>query len=78
MIIKTTNTGLTVKFTKREIENLDNPKKYKMKNYYTEMEIWGIPMVLTLAKGELKMQPTPPTAYGFAKPTAVVTEGTEG
>lgn len=67
MTVKTTKNGINVRFTKREIENLNNPKKYKAKNYFAELEVWDIPLVLTMTLGQLKILPSPPTAYGFAK-----------
>lgn len=68
MTIKASKNFVSIRFSKKEIENLNNPKKYKAKNYFTEMEVWDVPVVLTLTLGQLKILPTPPTAYGFQKP----------
>ena len=68
MTTKATQAGFTVRFTKKEILDLQKPKKTVTKNYYAEVEVWGVPLVFTLGLGELKIQSTPTTAYGFAKP----------
>jgi hypothetical protein len=74
MTIKASKNFVSIRFSKREIENLNNPKKYKAKNYFTEMEVWDVPVVLTLTLGQLKILPTPPTSYGFDQP---MTKGAE-